>query len=52
MDFTPEQIEAGHAFYTPRTLAIYDLAILGYFSRLAWRCPARRLLEQYDRHGE
>lgn len=49
-DPTPEQVDAGHAFYTARTLAIYDLAILGYFSRLAWRCPARRILQHYDRH--
>jgi ubiquinone/menaquinone biosynthesis C-methylase UbiE len=47
---TPEQVEAGHAFYTRRTLAVYDLAILGYFSRVAWRCPARRILRHYDEH--
>ncbi|MFZ6005465.1 MAG: class I SAM-dependent methyltransferase [Actinomycetota bacterium] len=47
---TPDEVTAGHAFYTKRTLAIYDLAILGYFSRVAWRCPARRVLDHYDRH--
>ena len=50
MDSTPEQVEAGHAFYTKRTLAVYDLAILGFFSRVAWKCPSRRILEHYDRH--
>lgn len=50
MDPTPEQVAAGHAFYTRRSLAVYDLAILGYFSRLAWRCPASRVLTHYDRH--
>lgn len=50
MDATPEQVEAGHAFYTKRALAIYDLAILGYFSRFAWKCPSRRILEHYDEH--
>ncbi len=50
MDPTPEQVAAGHAFYTRRSLAVYDLAILGYFSRLAWRCPASRVLAHYDRH--
>lgn len=50
MDPTPEQVAAGHAFYTRRSLAVYDLAILGYFSRLAWRCPAARVLAHYDRH--
>lgn len=50
MDPTPEQVAAGHAFYTKRSLAIYDLAILGYFSRVAWRCPAQRIVAHYDRH--
>jgi hypothetical protein len=50
MDPSPEQVAAGHAFYTRRSLAVYDLAILGYFSRLAWRCPARRIVAHYDRH--
>lgn len=50
MEPTPAQVEAGHAFYTRRSLAIYDLAILGYFSRLAWRCPARRIVAHYDEH--
>lgn len=50
MEPTPEQVEAGHAFYTRRSLAVYDLAILGYFSRLAWRCPARRIVAHYDAH--
>lgn len=49
-DPTPEQVAAGHAFYTRRSLAVYDLAILGYFSRLAWRCPAARIVAHYDRH--
>ena len=35
MNPTPDEVAAGHAFYTSRSLAIYDLAILGYFSRLA-----------------
>lgn len=50
MDATPEEVAAGHAFYTRRSLALYDLAILGYFSRLAWRCPAGRIVDHYDRH--
>jgi ubiquinone/menaquinone biosynthesis C-methylase UbiE len=48
VDATPEQVEAGHSFYTKRTLAIYDAMILGYFSRLAWKCPARRLVQHYN----
>lgn len=47
---TPEEVEAGYAFYTRRSLAVYDAAILGFFSRAAWRCPASRLLRHFDRH--
>ncbi len=47
---TPEEVAAGHAFYTRRSLAVYDLAILGYFSRVAWRCPAGRIVDHYNRH--
>lgn len=47
---SPEAVAAGHAFYTRRTLAFYDLMILGYFSRVAWRCPAGRLVDHHDRH--
>ena len=50
MDPTPEEVAAGHAFYTRRSLAVYDLAILGYFSRLAWRCPASRIVDHYNLH--
>lgn len=50
MDPTPEAVAAGHAFYTRRSLAVYDLAILGYFSRLAWRCPASRIVDHYNGH--
>jgi ubiquinone/menaquinone biosynthesis C-methylase UbiE len=45
-----DRVEAGHAFYTRRTLRIYDPMILGFFSRTAWRCPADRLVQHYDRH--
>jgi len=50
MDPSKEEVEAGHAFYTKRSLAVYDLAILGYFCRFAWRCRASRLVEHYDEH--
>ncbi len=49
-DPTPDDVDAGHAFYTRRSLAIYDFAILWYFSRLAWKCPAGRVLRHYDDH--
>ena len=50
MDPSRDEVEAAHAFYTKRSLAVYDLAILGYFCRFAWRCRASRILEHYDEH--
>jgi 2-polyprenyl-3-methyl-5-hydroxy-6-metoxy-1,4-benzoquinol methylase len=50
MSPTADEVEAGHAFYTKRALAVYDAAILGYFSRVAWKCPSRRLLQHYNEH--
>lgn len=50
MGASPDDVAAGHAFYTRRSLRVYDAAILGFFSRAAWRCPSARILEHYDRH--
>jgi SAM-dependent methyltransferase len=50
MEPTNEQVAAGHAFYTRRSLKVYDKAILGWFSRVAWRCPAHHVVAHYDRH--
>jgi hypothetical protein len=41
-------VEAGAAFYTRRSLAVYDPMILGFFCRVAWKCPAPRIVEHYD----
>ena len=41
---------AGQRHYTPRFLTIYDPLVLGFFAKLVWRCPTRRLVEQYTRH--
>jgi 16S rRNA G1207 methylase RsmC len=43
-----EQIEAGQAIYTKRTLAAYDFVVLGLSNRFIWKCPTNRLLEQYN----
>lgn len=50
MNAAPGPVDAGHAFYTKRTLAIYDVMILGFFSRMAWKCPSTRILQHYDDH--
>jgi ubiquinone/menaquinone biosynthesis C-methylase UbiE len=47
---TPEQVEAGHAVYTQRTLALYDFVVLGVSARFIWKCPTQRVEEHYDKH--
>ena len=50
MDVTPEQIDAGHAVYTKRFLRIYDVLVLQFLTRFAYRTPSSRILEHYDAH--
>lgn len=40
----------GQSEYTPFFLKIYDPVILGFFTRVIWRCPANRMVEGYRRH--
>jgi hypothetical protein len=49
-DFTEDRVKAGIALYSRFVLAIYDWFMLGYNCRFLWRCPARSLLELYNRH--
>ncbi|MET8427837.1 class I SAM-dependent methyltransferase [Nocardia sp. NPDC004860] len=35
--------------YTPVFLAIYDVWVIKLSDRFAWRCPAERMLEPYDK---
>jgi hypothetical protein len=50
MDATAQQAKASNMLPSRRSLATYDAAVLGFLSRAAWRCPASRVLEHYDRH--
>ncbi len=50
MNVTAEQVEAGQAVYSKRTLAAYDLVVLGVSNRFIWHCPTQRLEEHYNRH--
>jgi len=50
MDATPEQVDAGQAVYTNRTLAIYDFVVLRVSNRFIWKCPTERLLGHYHEH--
>jgi SAM-dependent methyltransferase len=40
----------GQAVYTQRTLRAYDPVVVKLSNSLVWRCPARRILAQYNRH--
>lgn len=40
----------GASEYTPLFLRIYDPIILGFFTRVVWRCPTTLLVERYRRH--
>ena len=44
-----DNVRAGQALYTWPVLALYDLAVLGINCRLLWRCPARYILDLYNR---
>lgn len=48
-DVDPD-IWAGQAVYDRRSLAIYDVLVLGLSNRWIWRCPTGRLLDLYRRH--
>jgi len=40
----------GAAAYTPLTLALYDLAVLGFSNSIVWQCPSHVLLDFYNEH--
>ena len=43
-------VERGQRVYTPIVLRAYDLFVLGFSNRYAWRCPSGTMLERYDEH--
>jgi hypothetical protein len=50
VSFTTNQIEAGQAVYTRRTLVFYDFVVLGVSNQFVWKCPVQRLEEHYNTH--
>ena len=50
MSVMQEQIVAGQAVYTRRTLQAYDFVVLGLSNRFIWKCPTSRLVAHYERH--
>ncbi len=41
---------AGAAIYSRAALSVYDIYVLGFSNKFAWRCPSRRLLAHYNAH--
>ena len=50
MNVSEEQVRAGQAVYTRRSLRLYDFVVLGVTNHLIWNCPTQRLLEHYNEH--
>ncbi|MCG8651186.1 MAG: class I SAM-dependent methyltransferase, partial [Pirellulales bacterium] len=47
---TAQQIQAGQAVYSGKTLSVYDLAVLGISNRFIWKCPTGHLRHLYHQH--
>lgn len=47
---TTNNQEPGAAIYSKRVLSIYDLLVIGFSNRFAWRCPSRKILDFYNEH--
>ena len=45
-----DEVEAGQRVYTPFTLRVYDLFVLGFSNRFVWRCRSSKMLERYESH--
>lgn len=50
MNVTTEQVDAGQAVYSKRTLSIYDFVVLGVSNRFIWKCPTKELEQLYNQH--
>lgn len=47
---TSRDAAAGAAVYSKPVLSVYDLFVLGFSNRFAWKCPSRRILDFYNEH--
>lgn len=50
MNVTQDQVKAGQAVYTKRTLNLYDFIVLTVSNPWIWKCPTPRLIDHYNRH--
>ncbi len=46
----PPDAAAGAAVYSRFVLSLYDLEVLGFELPVIFKCPARKIVELYDRH--
>jgi Methyltransferase domain len=47
---TAAEVEAGQAIYSPLVLAFYDIFVLRFSTRFAWRCTREQMPSWYNRH--
>lgn len=45
-----KETAAGTAVYSKQVLSIYDLFVLGFSNKYAWRCPSQHILALYNQH--
>lgn len=50
MSSISETTQAEHAVYSPASLRMYDLWVMGLSNHWIWRCPTHELASLYDRH--
>jgi len=50
MTISPEQIAAGHAIYTKRTLQVYNFVVLGISNYFIWKCATKHIVAHYNRN--
>src|SRR5687768_2247896 len=50
MGVNAQQVEAGQAVYSKRTLAVYDFVVLGVSNRFIWKCRTPLLEAHYNKH--
>lgn len=50
MNVSSDQVRAGQAIYTKRTLNLYDFVVLTVSNPWIWKCPTPRLIDHYNRH--
>jgi hypothetical protein len=47
---TAADVTRGEQVYTPFVLRAYDLFVLGFSNRFAWRCASSMMLQRYNRY--